>query len=174
MRKFPIGQKVEELAGIVMPKCKLRWDRGSWWLGWMQLTFDNERIGDVDVRLDADGNIRVATEMLQRVIDARADPGLGSDWDRHRRVLVGLHDEVMPNVVVHCFCCWNHPSHDCGYLLKSKFSGLWEASSTMWDGDPTVAAGVTPNAAIEALWKKLSPSEDDHPPWAVAPTPPTH
>lgn len=161
MRKFGLGPDVENMAAAVLPRCRLMWRKGSWWLGSLQLTFDIERANGRDVALDAAGNIRVATRRLQAVIGARAAADYGSVWDRQRRVLVGLYNEVRPTARRGFFCCWQHGSLDSGVLHQF---GEWRAEVNLWDADPVSHEAWLVGNAISGLWMRLTPGEA--PPWS--------
>lgn len=153
------------LAHQVDPRTKIHHRAGAYWLGDLQLTYDRDVSGGRNVELDWPAKVALAEHILQHVLDARADPAWGSIWDRQRRVLIGLREDVCPTFRRGMYCHWRHPSLDDGCLVASSLGrGYTAYLNLVGEETEREADGATLEAAIEALWARLAP-EGERPTW---------
>lgn len=153
------------LAEQVMPGEKIHYRGKAYWLGDMQITYDSELMGGQSVALDWRGKVALAERILRGILAAQQDPELGSRWTRQRRVLIGLHDDVLPTFMRHNWCHWRHASLDDGWLFQSRLRDVCIAGIRLAREDvEDEAKAHTMESAIEALWNRLAPPRE-RPPW---------
>lgn len=156
------------LAATVLPDQRIHHRAGSYWLGDVQLTYNAETTGGVSRPLgkaDSPENAALAERILRRCLAAREQPAWGSRWERCRRILIGLREEVVPEFRTHHFCHFRHPSLDDGWLFRSRFGAHYTAGvHLVGDVADIQTERPTLEAAIEALWTQLAP-EGERPPW---------
>ena len=122
------------LATEVMPDQRIRFRDHQYWLGSIQLTYESDN-RDGHSRLlgaaDSAANQELAESILRRCLAARQQPTWGTRWERLRRLLVGLHDDVLPGAQRGCFCHWPHDSGDDGCVYQCG-AGPWTADAHLF------------------------------------------
>ena len=152
------------LARTVDPHTKIYHRAGAYWLGDLQLTYDRDVTDGRNIALDWPAQVALAEHILRRVLDALADPAWGGLWERQRRVLIGLREDVCPSFRRGMFCHWRHPSLDDGCLVARSLGRGYTAYVNIVGEPQHEADAATLEGVIEALWIQLAP-KGERPSW---------
>lgn len=152
------------LALMIDRRTKIYYRAGAYWLGDLQLTYDRDVTDGRNIVLDWAGKVALAEYILRRVLAARADPAWGSLWERQRRVLIGLREDVCSTFRRGMYCHWRHPSLDDGCLVANSLGRGYTAFLNLAGESQHEADGATLEGAIESLWTRLA-LEGEKPPW---------
>lgn len=104
---------------------------GEWWLSpWdKQLTYARDLRGGKTRILNMEGKADLAKELLLRILDARKQPAWGTEMERAERILAGLREETIPNLLRGHYCYFRHESMDSGCIFWPRIFGsrrpLW-------------------------------------------------